>query len=220
MNKKIGFTLAEVLITIGIVGVVASVTIPTVIKNTEKKDTVAKVKEIYSILAQATTQINNDCGGSINNCLTNPNASGYDIPTTRQVANLYKAKLSIAKDCTNGTTVGCMANLVYKLFDGTDYWNLSDPSYFLGFTLLDGIAMDVKWSGPGGSVPKYIFGFLVDINGTKAPNILGKDVFVFTYDTSKNNTMTVGNPSGDCGVGSFGTDCSGYIIQKGIIDYY
>ena len=48
-----GFTLAEVLITLGIIGVVAALTIPTLMKNYEKKITVTRLEKTYSTLAQA-----------------------------------------------------------------------------------------------------------------------------------------------------------------------
>ena len=48
-----GFTLAEVLITLGIIGVVAAMTIPTLINNYKEKVIVYKLPEIYSILDQA-----------------------------------------------------------------------------------------------------------------------------------------------------------------------
>lgn len=48
-----GFTLAEVLITLGIIGVVAAMTMPSLIANHQEKVTVTKVKKVYSILSQA-----------------------------------------------------------------------------------------------------------------------------------------------------------------------
>lgn len=53
MQKIFGFTLAEVLITLGIIGVVAALTLPPVIKNYQKKVTVERLKKAYSTLAQA-----------------------------------------------------------------------------------------------------------------------------------------------------------------------
>lgn len=47
------FTLAEVLITLGVIGVVAAITIPTLIQNYQKQVTVNRLKETYSILEQA-----------------------------------------------------------------------------------------------------------------------------------------------------------------------
>ena len=59
LNNKINgktiqaFTLAEILITLGIIGVVAAMTIPTLIKNYQKKQTVVQYKKTYSEIAQA-----------------------------------------------------------------------------------------------------------------------------------------------------------------------
>ena len=47
------FTLAEVLITLGIIGIVSAATIPIMLTNFKKRETVAKVKAAYSILSQA-----------------------------------------------------------------------------------------------------------------------------------------------------------------------
>lgn len=48
---KKGFTLAEILITLGIIGIVAAMTIPTVVANYKKKLFITKAKSIYSIMA-------------------------------------------------------------------------------------------------------------------------------------------------------------------------
>lgn len=50
---KSGFTLAEVLITLGIIGVVAAITLPTLIQNNDEKATVTKLKKMYSNLQNA-----------------------------------------------------------------------------------------------------------------------------------------------------------------------
>ena len=53
MKNFKAFTLAEVLITLGIIGVVASLTMPSVISNQNEKKTVTRVKKAYSTLQQA-----------------------------------------------------------------------------------------------------------------------------------------------------------------------
>ena len=60
-NKKIAFTLAEILITLGVVGVVAAMTMPTLIKNYQKNIMLNKLKHTYSLLAQAIrmSEVNN-----------------------------------------------------------------------------------------------------------------------------------------------------------------
>ena len=52
-TKKFGFTLAEVLITLGIIGVVAAMTIPTLISNTNSAKFKSQYKKTLSTLNQA-----------------------------------------------------------------------------------------------------------------------------------------------------------------------
>lgn len=51
--KNKAFTLAEVLITLGIIGIVAALTLPSVITKYQKKQTVAQLKKAYSTISQA-----------------------------------------------------------------------------------------------------------------------------------------------------------------------
>ena len=53
-NSKAAFTLAEVLITLGIIGVVAALTIPALVGNYKKNATVTRVKKFYTVVSQAT----------------------------------------------------------------------------------------------------------------------------------------------------------------------
>ena len=52
-HKKSGFTLAEVLITLGIIGVVAAMTIPTLMMNYQKQVWESKLKKAYSVATNA-----------------------------------------------------------------------------------------------------------------------------------------------------------------------
>ena len=54
--KKSAFTLAEVLITLGIIGVVAALTIPSIVSHFRKKEVETKVAHFYSVMNQAITQ--------------------------------------------------------------------------------------------------------------------------------------------------------------------
>lgn len=63
--RKFGFTLAEVLITLGIIGVVAAMTMPVLINNVRNKQLETAFKGAYSILSQAVQQVANDEGGNL-----------------------------------------------------------------------------------------------------------------------------------------------------------
>lgn len=62
MRNGFGFTLAETLITLGIIGIVAAMTLPTVINNYKKQVAVNKLKKFYSVMTQAiqTEEARND----------------------------------------------------------------------------------------------------------------------------------------------------------------
>ena len=47
------FTLAEVLITLGIIGIVAAMTLPALVGKYQKKVTVERLKKVYTVLSQA-----------------------------------------------------------------------------------------------------------------------------------------------------------------------
>lgn len=55
MKNKHGFTLAEVLITLGVIGVVAAITMPTLMQSWRNKEVESKLQKIYSIMNQAIT---------------------------------------------------------------------------------------------------------------------------------------------------------------------
>lgn len=214
--KFTAFTLAEVLITLGIIGVVAALTIPTLINNSDKQEFLSRFKENYSIFSQITTQLNNECGGSVTGCLATPNAGNDDTQTRFDFLNLYKAKLSVAKDCTNGTTKGCFINAYYKNLNGTDSAMNFEAGYWTGdarIQLTNGVSVGARWitNAPG---------IIIDVNGPKGPNQFGKDFFYFIFNP---NTKTFQPDYGDndCGVGSNqGMGCSGKIVIENAINYY
>ena len=61
-NRKAAFTLAEVLITLGIIGIVAAMTLPALMANGRKQETVARLKKFNSMMLQAILLSKNDNG--------------------------------------------------------------------------------------------------------------------------------------------------------------
>ena len=82
IDGRFGFTLAEVLITLGIIGVVAAMTIPTLITNYQKRETVTRLKSAYAQLQQAIKLSESD----------NDELGGWDL-TTRDWFDRYLAHI-------------------------------------------------------------------------------------------------------------------------------
>ena len=61
-NKRIAFTLAEVLITLGIIGVVAALTMPSLIQNYRKHVVETKLAKVYSVMNQALKNVSAEYG--------------------------------------------------------------------------------------------------------------------------------------------------------------
>lgn len=82
-RKRPAFTLAEVLTTLGIIGIVAAMTLPNIITNYQKKVTVERLKKIYSVMQNAYLRSQNDNGP----------AEYWDYPqktTTEILTNFFK----------------------------------------------------------------------------------------------------------------------------------
>ena len=77
MNKNIAFTLAELLITLGIIGVVAALTMPSLIVKHRKQVVVEKLKKTSSALLQAYNMAKLDYGDSNRERFTPLNGYGY-----------------------------------------------------------------------------------------------------------------------------------------------
>ena len=161
-KKNLGFTLAEVLIVIGIIGVVAALTLPNLNHATGDKETVTKVKKIYSALTEAFDRAQ-VIYGSYDTWFND--LEGFGGITDWATASERFAKrvtefMKVSKDC--GFDGGC-------LDDSEDYL---DNGYSL--ILADGMAIEFS---VGGST----FGNIaVDINGpNKGKNTYGYDIFEF-----------------------------------------
>jgi type II secretory pathway pseudopilin PulG len=211
------FTLAEVLIVIGIIGIVAEMTIPDLVYNSQKQVAATKLRQAYSILTQISNTINIDCSGDMSGCLTNPNALEADGTTTQEAINLYKQKLSLSKDCTNGSR-GCFAKGNYAYLDNTVFGDIDgDPNYLnTRMILANGVSLCFYWHGLVS--PRMYMIIYVDTNNTANPNTFGKDLFLFYYDLNQRRIVTC--PTNDCTTNSYGMGCSSKIIQEGTINYY
>ncbi len=178
MNKA--FTLSEILITLGILGVVSTITMPTLISNYQKHVTVNQLKKTYSVLNQALQKSileNGDLSNWENIDNGEPEVN-YLIPYLKVIddkknrINLirtsYKIMASNGNDASQFWTSG-LSKGPYILPDGTFLIFMNFFNYSAMYNAL------------------YI---IVDLNGVKGPNRIGRDVFVFTLSKAKPNIIS------------------------------
>ena len=99
--RKAAFTLAEVLITLGVIGIVAAMTIPTLVNNYQKKLFVTKMKYTYSLLsnALALSVLENGNANTWNYGKSSDKASTGSSEDLTYIVNTYfKPYLKISED--------------------------------------------------------------------------------------------------------------------------
>ena len=184
VEGKCAFTLAEVLITLGIIGVVASLTLPSVITKYQKKQTLTQVKKAYSTLGQIAQRAVADNGPILSTASERFTAEEY-----REIFNTYW--LPYLKDIDIFPEGECI-----KLNnDNCEYMNMDKRGFLYGevltnvdngqifFSTTDGMTYFIKIMD---ELPGYTRNWVfVDINGIKSPNRLGRDVFAFEVDFYK-----------------------------------
>ena len=90
--KRPAFTLAEVLITLGIIGVVAAMTIPTLMANHRKKVVETKLEKIYSVMNQAINLTNAEYG-DVTNWIIDCGSSNSPTCSINEVENWFNSTI-------------------------------------------------------------------------------------------------------------------------------
>ena len=168
--KRKAFTVAEVLVTLGIIGLVSAMTMPTLIQKKKKKVLINQLKVANSILSNVALAasekygpmdmwVNDYSQGTVYMSYNKANFEKYFIPY-----------LKVQKYCK--TAKGCFSDEV--VFSGSSSVN-SNANYTKAL-LNNGMSIAVAslsfGKSRGGSI-------LVDVNGFKKPNQWGKDLFYF-----------------------------------------
>ena len=151
-----GFTLAEVLITLGIIGVIAAMTLSALITKHDKEVTVTSLRKFYSALSQAKLRSEADNG----------EMAGWEFPKNRDKESIekffdkyFRPYLSVINKCTSSENCRSFGTgaVVYTLKDGMQF----EFSPNTQNSTLKG---------------NYVY-IIVDINGNKAPNKQARDIF-------------------------------------------
>lgn len=224
------FTLAEVLITIGVIGVVAAITIPALMNKTNDKETVTALKKAYSTLSQAYTLAVQDNG--------TPDTWGLTAATVDpDIINNLIPYLNVSKNCIG--QANCNPNITLLELDGgtTGYWNdyfntrptvtLSDGSILTAVYVHNATCTNVI--GSTSALKTECAAMNVDVNGFKKPNQMGVDNFVFYLTKygivpvgTKDDTYVTFNTyckDKSSAIAENGDGCTAWVIQNENMDY-
>lgn len=186
-KKKLAFTLAEVLITLGIIGIVAAMTIPTLINKKQKAEIETQLKENYSIIQQSLKMAENDDIAIDSYLAENIESVKSWFYTNLAPYMKYSHVCFNAEGCWqsmgptktlagsvaryNQTNIGVGYNIVtIKLNNGA---NVSFDSYGTN---------DIKTLlGRNCTYEDKALGIFIDVNGDRKPNIIGKDIYVAVW---------------------------------------
>lgn len=230
-KKMKAFTLAEVLITLMVIGVLAVITIPSLLQSWQEQATVAKVRKVYDNLSQVYINVKREYGD--------------DSYYSNNLWNYFQENLNVIQTCSVINSSGCLASSYIRLDGEPENYLWSDKNRFTApFVLLqDGVAMAFyRYSFVLDDKNLNIPVIFVDVNGSKPPNQLGIDFFIFaieknriipiggtsyTQDSTKNFNIVFGygwNYGYACNKSGViahcrGLGCAGWIINKGNMDY-
>ena len=173
---KFAFTLAEVLITLGIIGIVAAMTIPNLITTHQQKVTVTKLQKAISVLNQAYKLSFDDVGEP---------EDAFSMGSDEYFKQYWSPYIKVSTICTmDSNYCGYNNNQPFVSLDGTNanVGLFASNSSRISFLTPDGF-LYIIYTGnyatqPDGTRKWQSFPrVLVDINGPTGPNRQGRDVF-------------------------------------------
>ena len=195
MTKRFGFTLAEVLITLGIIGVVAAMTMPTLMNSTQGAQYKAAYKKALSAISQAVT---------LNVALDEWNFADLDA-STYKLEDMLKSRMNVVRT-ESGTFTGVKGD--YEVTGDpnglgasttTNIGTADNTTLFFNdgimFTYKTADAKKCTSDATVGTV-KRCTGF-IDVNGIKAPNKFVKcdGAGSKRADTTGNEKCEIKNPT-------------------------
>ena len=224
MKKTKGFTLAEVLITLAIIGIVAAITLPSLLVNVNEKAWDAQKKALHARLAQAIGQMNTLGGygtytkGETDDETVDTAAESFILDALSKVYKINNVcgpdKLSSCGIPSKITTLDAaseinfptkMSELNNKLLNGThtnnEDGNMADTKA-AAFETVNGESVAVFYNPLCSSDAttnhyaqnKMCVNFVYDLNGTEGPNQVGKDVGFITAFYNKNPVVVAPIP--------------------------
>ena len=188
-NNPTAFTLAEVLITLGIIGVVATLTLPTLIQNYQKRAVATRLEATYSILAQAIMLSENDNGPERGWQINQTDYKGARITENFIKTYIEPYLKTVKRDELRASSPDSPYDYYYrtngKLERISGHWNYC-------IVLANGVYLFFDANYAVSNLIKVY----IDINGKQLPNIIGKDIFIsYLFPEFKGLTWTSASSS-------------------------
>jgi len=203
------FTLAETLIVMGIIGVVAALTLPNLNSSTGDKEKVAKVKKLYQNLEDAMGRAQ-AVYGPVDEWFTNDTT---DTAKATRFGERITEFLKVSKNCGVTTNGNCFTTGDSKIFSGDSYINFNSSNLYYKVILADGTSVAFGDVAEGSD-----YGIIFDIDGpNKGSYTMGKDVFELVYYEDKGGFERDWIHVDECI--DFGKSCAQWILQYDNMDY-
>lgn len=242
---KKAFTLAEVLITLGIIGIVAALTIPTFITEYRKKEYVTRLKTTYNLLDRLSKSLCAETGSynwadtklvsELHQNLGEINSSNFDSKVkTTQYKDIVYQHLNKHINITDVKT--CSGDRCTQRY--FNYNGIAKNTNFFWFYLPNGVILEIRLFT---ATNDWNWGYInVDVNGLQKPNRWGYDVYQFYIsenaqivpagsqllaelsNNAKNHwSETNAFPWFNCSTtkASYGQGCTGRVLEENDITY-
>ena len=158
-----GFTLAEVLVTLGIIGVVSAMTVPSLMQNYQRQSYVTQLHKVYNELSQALIMYQTDKNAV--------NLTEAGLNSVEAFSGFFKNYFKIVQDC-GSTPTPCFASEYKKISGVKSHFTCTNNCFSLANGASIGNLNKIETYGANS-----IIAFDIDINGPKGPNIIGRDAF-------------------------------------------
>lgn len=233
-SRKTAFTLAEVLITLGIIGIVAVLVLPSLITKINNKGYTEKFLKAYSSLQNVTNKVVEEEGLPASWTFTDYHTAN-DIKYNDHIFDSFAKHFNTIKICYDRPYSARFSQCVgywyaadskiktlngeegYTMLNGSGYGMLA----FNSLILQDGTLINFffyssdigfYWAAPAS------LSFTIDVNGKKGPNKIGRDIF-FLYLTNEGKILPTYANSDTCETDKSGHSCAYRIITEGKMNY-